>query len=456
MRKKSYGDKQVADYAESRRIQELALDELPEATSTHARGGRVYDPYPMVYLEDGDGATVTDVDGNEYIDYICGFSSIILGHNVERQVEAASEQLSKGTMFGTAHELEYETARLVNDLVPGSDYTKFTNSGTEGIMSALRLARAYTGKEKVLKFEGMYHGHSDYMLMNQKPAVNDIGTRHNPAKIPAAPGVPRKTVETVEAIPWNDSELLEEKLERDGDEIAAVITEAVMSNAGLIRPQDGFLQEVRRLTREHDVLLILDEVVTGFRMGLHGAQGQFDLEPDLAVFGKAIANGYSTGALTGREDVMQFLQNKPDKAPFLGTYTGNPLALAGAKANLELLMEHGDSGYDELDEKAHRLVTALREITDDAGHETFIPDPAGYFFMHFTDGETDPNDWTEWRNVEPHIYVDKYVDFARAMIGEGMFFIPRFGRINLTHSHTDEQIDRTIEAAKVAIEAVPP
>lgn len=454
MGQKSYGDKSSVDYSESRRIQELALEELPEATSTHARGATVYDPYPMVYLEDGDGSTVTDVDGNEYIDYVCGFSSIILGHNVEKQVEAASEQLSKGTMFGTAHELEYETARLVNDLVPASDYTKFTNSGTEGIMSALRLARAYTGKEKVLKFEGMYHGHTDYMLMNQTPAVGDLATRRNPTKIPSQTGIPRKTVETVEAIPWNDSELLAEKLERDGDEIAAVITEAVMSNAGLIRPREGFLQEVRELTREHDVLLILDEVVTGFRMGLHGAQGVFDLEPDLAVFGKAIANGYPTGALTGQEDVMSFLQNKPDKAPFLGTYTGNPLALAGAKANLELLREHGQSGYEELDSKAQRLVTALRDIARDAEHDPFIPDPAGYFFMHFTDGETDPHDWTEWRDVQPHVHVDKYVDFARAMIGEGVFFLPRFGRINLTQSHTDEQIDRTIEAAKIAIDAV--
>jgi glutamate-1-semialdehyde 2,1-aminomutase len=451
---RGYGNREADAYRESREIQRRALAELPEGTSTNARGNSAYAPYPMVYIDEGEGATITDVDGNEYLDYLCGFSSIIAGHRVEAQIEATERQLGKGTIFGTASELEHQTARLVNDLVPGADLTKFTNSGTEGVMSAIRLARAFTGKEKILKFEGMYHGHNDYVMVNHQASTGDLGTRRNPTKIPFAPGVPEKTMETVEAIPWNDADLLAEVLERKGDEIAAVVTEGVMSNGGLIRPKDGFLDAARQLTREHDCLLILDEVVTGFRMGLHGAQGTFGLEPDLAVFGKSIANGYPGGALTGREEVMRFFQEQPGKAPFYGTYTGNPLTLAGMKANLEHLQEIGRDGYDEFLDRGQRLVEGLREIATDAGHDVFVPDFAGYFFIHFVDGESDPATWTDWRDVDQHVEPDRYKQFARNMIGEGVYFLPKFGRINMTHAHTDEHVECTLEAAKAAIEGV--
>jgi len=452
---RGYGHRSAETYENSMTIQRRALDELPEGTSTNARGNSAYAPYPMVYVEEGDGATITDVDGNEYVDYLCGFSSIIAGHCIDAQVEATERQLQKGTLFGAASELELETAELVNGMVPAADLTKFTNSGTEGIMTAMRLARAYTGKEKILKFEGMYHGHNDYVMVNHQASAGDLGTRRNPTKIPLAPGVPEKTMETVEAIPWNDADLLAEVLERQGDEIAAVATEAVMSNGGLIRPQDGFLEDVRELTREYDCLLILDEVVTGFRVGLHGAQGAFDVDPDLAVFGKAIANGYPGGALTGREDVMRFLQERPGKAPFYGTYTGNPLTLAGMKANLEHLRRIGEDGYAEFIDRGQRVVEGLREIATDAGHDVFIPDFAGYFFMHFTDGASDPETWTDWRDIDRHVETHRYKEFARNMIGEGVYFLPKFGRINMTHAHTDEHVDRTLEAAKTAIEGVP-
>jgi len=450
----SYGEQPESSFSKSKAIQEKAVQELPEGTSTNARGETAYAPYPIIYLDEGQGAEVVDVDGNEYIDYLCGFSSIIRGHTPEDEIQAATKQVNKGALFGTANELEYETAQLVNDLVPASDLTKFTCSGTEGTMNAVRLARAYTGKDKILKFEGFYHGHHDYVMMNHHPSTGDLGTRHNPHKIPSATGIPRKTLETVEAIPWNDADLLAQKLEREGDEIAAVITEGVMSNGGLIRPKDDFLQDIRDLTRQHDCLMILDEVVTGFRMDLHGAQGHFDVDPDLAVFGKALANGYPTAALTGREDVMRTLNEDPGGAPFYGTYTGNPIALAGAKANLEALNEIGNSGYDEFLDRGQRLVEGLREIATDAGHDVFIPDFAGYFFMHFTDGETDPETWTGWRDVDQHVEQTKIKQFARAMIGEGVYILPKFGRINMTHAHTDDHIDQTLEAAKDAIHAV--
>lgn len=449
-----YGERPLSEFSRSLELQRRALAEIPEATSSNYRGKTSYAPYPMIYMDRGDGAELVDVDGNRYVDFHCGVSAVITGHRPEAQVAAVKDQIDRGPYFATTYEREHEAAKLVNELVPGSDLTKFISTGTEAVTSALRLARAYTGKEKILKFEGMYHGHTDYTLVNDHPDVGSLGTRRNPTKVPDSTGVPRKTLETVESIPWNDAALLAEKLDRQGDEIAAVVTEAVMSNGGLLWPTDGYLDDLRELTREHDVLLILDEVVTGFRMGLTGAQGHFDIEPDLAVFGKAMANGYPCAALTGREEVMRFIKSEPGRATFMGTFSGNPLVVSAAHANLELLREVGEDGYEELHEKGRRLSSGLREIGADAGHDVFVPEFAGFTFLHFTDGESDPAEWRDWRDIAPHTDDEAYERFASAMIGEGVFFPPKPGRINLTHAHTDAHIERALEAAKVAFEQV--
>lgn len=449
-----YGPQSLDKFSRSLALQEKAVQEIPEGSSSNYRGKSAYAPYPMIYMDDADGAQLTDVDGNTYVDFHCGVSSIINGHGPERQKEAVKEQIDRGPYFATTYEREHEAAKLVNELVPGSDLTKFISTGTEAIMSAFRLARAYTGKDKILKFEGMYHGHTDDALVNVHPDPESLGTGQDPTKIPETTGIPQQALETVEAVPWNDTALLEQKLEREGDEIAAVVTEAVMSNSGLLWPHDGYLEDVRRLTREHDMLLILDEVVTGFRMGLHGAQGYFDVEPDLSVFGKAMANGYPCAALTGREEVMRFLEAGSDKATFMGTFSGNPLAVTAAHANLELLKDVGESGYDDLHEKGTRLTEGLCSILTDAGHDVFIPEFAGFFYIHFTDGETDPSQWSNWRDIAPHTDDETYEQFASAMIGEGIFLPPKNGRINLMHAHMDAHIEEALEAAKEAIAQV--
>ena len=451
----TYGDRPAEAFARSTQLQERALEELPEATSSNYRGATAYAPYPMIFMDSGDGAVLRDVDGNEYVDFHCGVSAIIDGHRPPGQVEAVKAQVDRGAYFATAHELEAEAAGLVNELVPNADLTKFQSTGTEAIMSAIRLARAYTGKERVLTFEGMYHGHNDDVLVNVHPPHAALGTRRNPTKLPESTGVPASKLDLVESVPWNDAALLEDRLERRGDEIAAVVTEAVMSNSGLVWPADGYLDRLQELCRAHDVLFVLDEVVTGFRMALGGAQAHFDLEPDLAVYGKALSNGYPNAALTGREDVMRFLKAEPGKATFMGTFSGNPLVVAATHANLERLREYGEGGYDELDRRADRLASGLREVLEDSPHHAFVPEPAGFFYLHFTDGETDPEAWRDWRDVDAHTVDGKYEPFAAAMIGEGVFFPPKVGRINLMHAHTDEHVDRALEAAKVAIEAVP-
>lgn len=455
MSEQPYGDLPLDSFTRSRDLRERATAEIPEAASSNYRGKSAYDPYPMVYMAEGDGARLTDVDGNEYIDFHGGVSAIILGHSPQNVVEAVSEQVRRGSYFATSTEAEYEAARSLNELLPYSDRTKFISTGTEAVMTALRLARAYTGKEKVLKFEGMYHGHSDDVLVNVHPGAADLGTRRNPTKIPESAGVPPRKMDVVETVPWNDADLLAERLERDGDEIAAVVTEAVMSNSGLVWPVEGYLDEVRRLTREHDVLLVLDEVVTGFRMGLTGAQGYFDLEPDLAVYGKALANGYPSAALTGRAEVMDFIGPGPDGATFMGTFSGNPVAVAAVGATLEELQEIGEKGYEALSDRGDRLVTGLREVLTDAGHDVFVPDHAGFTYVHFTDGESDPESWTDWRDVDAHTCPEKYPAFAAEMMGQGVFMPPKVGRINLMHAHTDEQVEEALAAASVAAERLP-
>lgn len=449
-----YGDKPLEDISRSLELQRVAEAHIPEIASSNHRGASNYAPYPLLYMESADGVTLTDVDGNDYVDFHCGVSAIILGHNPPAQQEAVTEQVSKGPYFATTHETEVRAAERMNELVPHSDRVKFTNTGTEAIMSAIKLARAYTGKEKILTFEGMYHGHSDYALVNVHPAVESLGTTRNPNKIPESTGIPGATLSTVESIPWNDAGLLEETLEQKGDEISAVITEAVMSNSGLLWPQPEYLTTIERLADDHDVVFILDEVVTGFRMALGGAQAYFDIEPDLAVYGKAMANGYPAAALTGKEPIMEFIENRPDRATFMGTFSGNPLVLAATNSNLNELKSLGESGYDELYRLGERFVSGLRDLIDDSPHNGFVPEFAGFTFLHFTESGDDPATWQDWRDIGGRTDMDKYGTFAAEMIGQGVFIPPKGDRINLTHAHTDEHIEEALEAAKYAITAV--
>lgn len=449
-----YGEMTPGDLHRSMELQERALEEIPEATSSNYRGSSKHEPYPLLYMDRGEGATLTDVDGNEYLDFHGGVSSTILGHNVPEQTDAVKAQLDRGSYFATAHEAEYEAARLLNELAPAGDMTKFLSTGTEAVMSAIRLARAYTGKERVVKFEGMYHGQTDYMMVNVHPHRGDLNGRRAPTKVPEAPGVTEAAMDTVETVPWNDPALLEQKLERHGDEIAAVITEAVMGNSGLIWPQDGYLEDIRQLTETHDVVFILDEVITGFRMGLRGAQGYFDIEPDLAIYGKALANGYPCAAVTGKREIMETIGSAPDKAKVGGTSSGNPVSTAATKANLELLSEIGESGYDDFYDRGERLTDGLEDIFEDAGEDVFIPEFAGFFYVHFVDGGSDPERWTEWRDLSDATDTERYRSFAAEMVGRGIFLPPKHGRINMMHAHTDEHIETFLDAAADAVETL--
>jgi glutamate-1-semialdehyde 2,1-aminomutase len=327
---------------------------------------------------------------------------------------------------------------------------KFATSGTHGNSAAIKLARVHTGKEKVLKFEGGYHGHVDALAYNGGSNVAAPGSRNDPYTVPMEPGLTPGSAEGVEVLPWNDADLLAETLERQGDEIAAVIAEPIPANAGLFWPADGYLERVRDLTREHDVVLIFDEVVTGFRVSLHGAQGYLDVEPDLAVFGKGLGNGLPVAALVGRREVMD---EYDDHAVFSGTYSGGPLALAGTHANLRALRAAGEETYEAVRDRSQRLCEGLHEIAADAGHAVCPSRAAGFFKLNLVDERVDAI--REWRDVHEHVRSETVTAFAREMIGEGSFIYPGHSRIALTTAHTDAHTERTLEHAKAAFERVP-
>lgn len=445
-----YGSSPYENHEQSIALQKLAQEQIPEATSSNHRGQSAYHPYPMIYMDEAEGVTLTDVDGNKYIDYHCGVSAIISGHAPDHQQSVIRDQIERGPYFATSYENEYKTAKLLNELVPGSERVKFMSTGTEAIMTAIRIARAYTGKEKILTFEGMYHGHSDYTLLNVHTPPTALGTRRNPNKVPEENGIPETTLRSVESIPWNDIELISNFLQRKSDSIAAVITEATMSNSGLIWPNSDYLSKLRELAREHDVLFILDEVVTGFRIGLGGAQEFFDITPDMAIYGKALANGYPISAITGTNEVMEYTRPDPDKGNVMGTFSGHPISVAAAKGNLEILDSTGPKGYEKMRGRGENLFNGMVDILKDDGHNVYAPRFAGFSFLHFLKDNTNPNDWTEWRDVYGETDKSAYESFAGGMIGQGIFLPPKTGRINLTHAHNDDHIEAALEATKIA------
>ena len=286
----------------SESIYEEAKKVLPAGASSNVRI-HAHEPFPVIF-ERGKGSRVWDVDGNEYVDYLLAYGPLILGHCHPTVVSAIREQIQKGTMFGTTTELEVEVAKKITSMVPGAEMVSFSNTGTEATMEAVRIARAFTGRDKILKFEGHYHGHHDYVLFSVESPSTVAGLESAPAKLAFYPGIPEDIAHTVIVAPWNNLAALERTLKKYANDIAAVIMEPVVGSAGVIPPADGYLKGVRELTQKLDVLLIFDEILTGFRIAKGGAQEYYGVTADLACFAKALGNGVPIAAVTGRKDVM--------------------------------------------------------------------------------------------------------------------------------------------------------
>jgi glutamate-1-semialdehyde 2,1-aminomutase len=297
---------------------------------------RFSEPYP-IFISEAKGAKIYDVDGNEYIDYHLAFGPVVLGHASSRVVAAVTEQLSKGIIFGFSNELEIEVAKKIKTHVPSAQMIRFCNSGTEATYHAIRVARAYTKKDKIVKFEGAYHGWHDYVSVSSSPSLKDAGPRESPVSVPDTEGMSRETAKNTIVVPFNDSEVIEKTIKKYGDTIAALITEPILhGNAACIVPKAGFLKFLREITEENDIILIFDEVVSGFRHHLGGAQKLFNVTPDLTAFGKAMANGFPVAAVCGKKDVLEMF--KPTgKVDYGGTFNGNPVSMAATLATIREL-----------------------------------------------------------------------------------------------------------------------
>jgi glutamate-1-semialdehyde 2,1-aminomutase len=391
------------------------------------------------FVARGDGPYIWDTDGNRYLDYVLSWGPLILGHAHPALTEALEAQLPRGTSYGAPTEAEVELAERVVRMVPGIEMVRLVNSGTEATMSALRLARAHTGRDRILKFTGCYHGHADPFLVAAGSGVATLG-------LPNSPGVPEGAVRDTAVLPFNDLDRVEELFRAHGDEFAAIFLEPVMGNAGLIPPEPGFLEGLRKITREHGALLVFDEVMTGFRVAMGGAQERFEVIPDLTTLGKVIGGGLPVGAFGGSREIME--QVAPAGPVYqAGTLSGNPLATAAGNAQLAWLEEHDP--WQSLEARGERLVEGLLGALDEAG----IPASGRVIgsmwgvFLH-------PGPVRSFEDAQ-EADTATFGRFHRAMLERGVFLAPSpFEAGFLSVAHGDDEINMTLTAAREAAKAV--
>ncbi|HLR80516.1 MAG TPA: glutamate-1-semialdehyde 2,1-aminomutase [Bacillota bacterium] len=406
-----------------------AVDLMPGGVNSPVRAFKSVGMSP-IFMDYGKGSKIVDIDGNEYIDYVLSWGPLILGHADDRVVNQLKEVAEKGTSFGAPSVWENKLARLVMERVPSIEMIRMVNSGTEATMSALRAARGYTGRDKILKFEGNYHGHGDSLLIKAGSGVATLG-------LPDSPGVPKTIAENTITVPYNDIESVRSAFERYGEDLAAVIVEPVSGNMGVVPPQENFLKDLRKITEDYGTLLIFDEVMTGFRVGYHCAQGYFDITPDLTTLGKVIGGGLPVGAFGGKRKIME---NVAPTGPIYqaGTLSGNPLAMAAGYETLSAL--HEDM-YAEMNEKVDQLVAGYEEASKKYDIPIHINRAGSMMGVFFTDQEVINFATAQTSNL------DYFAKYYRGMIDEGIFLPPsQFEGLFMSAAHTDEDIEKTIEA----------
>lgn len=400
---------------------------------------RFFDPCP-IYISRANGAKIYDVDGNEYLDYHLGFGPVILGHSHPAVTAAVKDQLDKGAIFGLSSELEVLVAKKIVSHVPSAEMIRFCTSGTEATYHAVRVARAYTGRNKIVKFEGAYHGWHDFVSVSSAPSLQEVGPRDSPIPVSDTEGLSEAAKNTI-VVPFNEPEILERTIREHKNEIGALITEPVLhGNAMCITPREGFLNFLREITTEEDIVLIFDEVVTGFRDDLGGAQRLFNVKPDLTTFAKAMANGFPVGAVCGRKDIMA--RFKPTgKVDYGGTYNGNPISMAATLATIKEL-EKGWA-HKHLFNLGQRLRNQLGECITELGLKAQVLGFGSIFQLVFTDKEIHDYRDTLTANKE------EFIKFQRGMMEKGIFLIPQPSkRCHISAAHTTEDVDRTVESAK--------
>jgi glutamate-1-semialdehyde 2,1-aminomutase len=421
---------------------ERAQQSLVEGVNSPSRGATVYTAGPIV-LERGQGSHVWDADGNEYVDFMMSFGALIQGHAHPTLVKTVSEAMAEGSHFAAATSAEVEAAERFRRMVPSAEVVRFTNTGSEATMLALRLARAHTGRRKFLKFEGHYHGWYDPFLLNaHSHPPEQLGPVENPLRIPDSDGIPLSTFDDVVLAPWNDVAALENVLKQHGHELAAVITEPIMANMGCILPRDGYLQRLRELTRDCGALLILDEVVTGFRYAPGGCQEYYGVQPDISTFGKALGAGFPVGAVAGPRSILERMRWSENMVLHYGTFNGHRLTMRVVAANLDLLS--GEHTYPKLHAIGNAAIAGLREVFRRRQVKAIVQGFGPMFQIYFTERDA----IHDYRDYCRYVDTKFYSRFVHRLLDRGIYMTPSNGlHWIISTAHTDADVRTLVDAA---------
>jgi glutamate-1-semialdehyde 2,1-aminomutase len=425
----------------SAKLFDAACKLIPGGVNSTARATwSGWNPYPL-FVKDGKGSRLTDVDGNEYIDYLLGLGPMIFGHRPPKVTQAVVDFIqNRGTVFALPTEDEARLAQKIVDAIPSVDMVRLCNTGTEAVLYATRLARAFTKRNKIIRFEGMYHGFSDGVYWSKHPNIAKAGPDDHPVPVPQGPGLPKGVEENLIILPWNDADALADTIKRHGDQIAAVLTEPVMCNTGCILPKPGYLEAMREVTHTHGIVLIFDEVITGFRLGLAGAQGRLGIKPDLSVFAKGIGGGFPVAAMGGRADIMALVAN--GTVSMAGTYSANGIAIAAANAAMDEL--NTPNLHKNLDAVSDELRLGLENVLKDAGLPAYVVGLGPLMQVWFA-REPIHN----YRDAERHADQKIFDVWWRGMLARGVLFHPgAYENLFVSTAHTREDIAATLDAAK--------
>jgi len=426
---------------------ERAQKYLIEGVNSPSRGSAVYAPGPIV-LERGQGSQVWDIDGNQYTDFMMSFGALIHGHAHPAIVDAVYQAMAEGSHFAAATPAELDAAERFCRMVPSAEAVRFTNTGTEATMLALRLARGFTGRNKFLKFEGHYHGWYDpYLLNAHGHPPEQLGPPEKPARIPDSLGIPPAVFDDVLVAPWNDVAHLERVMREHGKELAAVITEPIMANMGCIPPRAGYLQRLRELAQEHGALLILDEVVTGFRYAPGGCQELWGIKPDLSTFGKAMGAGFPVGAVTGRREILEQMRWGEHMVLHYGTFNGHRLTMKVIAANLGLLAADGNAAFRKLHALGDAAIRGLRDVFARRKIKAIVQGFGPMFQIYFTGQET----IHDYRDYCSYVDTARYSRFVQLLLEEGIYMTPSNGlHWIISTAHTEADIKTLVRAADKA------
>ncbi|MGJ5713277.1 glutamate-1-semialdehyde 2,1-aminomutase [Staphylococcus auricularis] len=423
------------NFSESERLQQYSDEYILGGVNSPSRSYKAVGGGAPVVMREGKGAYLYDVDGNKYIDYLQAYGPVITGQAHPHITKAIQEQAAKGVLYGTPTELEIDFAKKLREAIPSLEKIRFVNSGTEAVMTTIRVARAYTKRNKIIKFAGQYHGHSDLVLVAAGSGPSQLGS-------PDSAGVPQSVAQEVITVPYNDIDAYKEAIDYWGDDIACVLVEPIVGNFGMVEPKPGFLEAINEITHDNGSLVIYDEVITAFRFHYGAAQDLYQVYPDLTAFGKIVGGGLPIGGYGGKQDIME--QVAPlGPAYQAGTMAGNPLSMKAGIALLEVLEQ--DGVYEKLDQLGKRLEDGLNELIDKHNITATINRVYGAMTLYFTDEKV-----TNYEQAE-NSDGDAFAQFFKLMLNQGINLAPsKFEAWFLTTEHTEEDIDETLRAADYA------